>query len=137
MKLRLVRQDHECDGIFGTLYDDSQGSIAVTLEHAYDAQLGNGSYVPKLPNGTYTCKRGTHRLHNLVPFETFEVENVPGHTNILFHAGNFNADSDGCILVGFAVAKTPNGLMITDSKITFKNLLSKLEGLDSFTLIVE
>lgn len=135
-KLRLARQAFEHDGIIGTLYDDSSGAIAVTLEHAYSSGHGDGSYIPKLPNGTYTCKRGMHRLHDLKPFETFEVEGVPGHDNILFHVGNWNDDSEGCILLGAKVL-TGTSTVITESRITFSKFMNLLKDLNTFTLVVE
>jgi Family of unknown function (DUF5675) len=137
MKLRLVRQSYEHDGIFGTLYDDSSGAICVTLEHAYPAEDGTGGYAPKLQNGEYICVRGMHRLHDLKPFETFEIEGVKGHDNILFHAGNLNDDSNGCVLVGEKIEHFPKAWGITASRITFKKLMDKLQGLNTFTLIVE
>jgi hypothetical protein len=137
MKLRLVRQDFQHDGIFGTLYDDSAGAVCVTLEHAYPSERGDGSYLPKLQNGVYKCVRGTHRLHDLVPFETFEIEGVPGHDNILFHAGNLNDDSDGCVLVGEKIEQFPKAWGITASRITFKKFMELLTNVNSFTLTVE
>lgn len=137
MKLRLVRQDYEHDGIFGTLYDDNRGAIAVTLEHAYPSSAGDGSYVPKVPAGEYECVRGTHRLHDLVPFDTFEVEDVTGHDNILFHAGNINSDSNGCILIGTSVEQFPSGLGITESRRAFTRFMDSLKDVNQFTLIVE
>lgn len=124
MNLRLVRHVYSDMGIFGELYDEANNKIAVTLEHAYNK-------TPKTPPGTYTCVRGAHRLHNMVdPFDTFEIEGVVGHDNILFHWGNFNKDSDGCVLLGEARV----GDMITLSKLTFAKFMKLQEGLNRFEL---
>ncbi len=137
MDLRLKRTDKREDGVFGQLFrQDTGDQIACTLEHSYDAGLGDGSYTSKIPNGTYECVRGMHRLHNMKePFETFEITGIKGHTNILFHVGNFNNDSEGCVLVGGGYGGDPR--MLYDSRRTFTKLMNLQYGVDKFTLIVE
>jgi len=141
MKLVLKRSGQNEAGVTGILSgfkDQStpQEAIAVTLEHAYN---GEPKYAPKLLPGTYTCIRGMHRLHGMtIDFETFEVTGVLGHSGILFHVGNYNEDSDGCILLGHTITHDANGrLMITDSKLTFQRFMALLVGLQSFELSVE
>lgn len=141
MNLILKRTNKEVDGIFGVLSDESGSTIAVTLEHAYDSGLGNGSYDAKTPLGDYKCVRGQHQLHGMTkPFTTFEVTNVPGHTNILFHVGNFNEDSEGCILLGRRIApRDPpeSGNMITSSRNTFNAFMDLQKDLNEFTLTIK
>src|SRR4051812_34647731 len=98
MNLKLVRKEFRQDGIFSELYDEQDNLIAHTLEHAY-LLGGKGpgeegyTYIPKIPNGTFTCQRGPHRLHGMDhDFETFEITGVEGHDNLLFHWGNYNKD---------------------------------------------
>jgi len=129
MEFVLQRKEFRDDGIFSEL--SGNGFIAQTLEHSYNK-------LPKIPDGTYTCVRGQHQLHGMSrPFSTFEVTNVPGHSGILIHQGNWNDDSDGCILVGEELAQSPKGQMITASIITFNKLMALLDGVNSFTLIVK
>lgn len=123
--MRLVRENCKPTGIFGSLQDDSGNVICVTLEHSYDC-------VPKVPNGTYKCIRSIHALHDGVKFETFEITGVAGHSGILFHIGNYNGDSSGCVLLG----KTVNGDAITNSKVTFNKFMTMLVEVDEFTLTV-
>lgn len=138
MNLTLVRTDFDADGIYSILTDNLGVLIAHCLEHSYDAGAGNGSYAPKIPNGTYTCQRSMHRLHNMPhDFETFQVMDVPNHSSILFHWGNYNNDSDGCILVGRKVTIGPGGVhMITDSKDTFAKFMALQHDIDTFTLTI-
>ena len=134
MTLVLTRNKFQEDGIFSTLTDEHGTVIARTLEHSYNNK-------PKMSSGSYGCKRGAHRLHNMThDFETFEIEGVKGHDNILFHVGNYNADSEGCVLLGEKVVKACNQanstMMVTNSKATFAKFMALLDGVDSFTLIV-
>lgn len=130
MTLKLVRREYREDGIFSQLEDANGKVLAQTLEHAYDLK-------PKLYNGTFTCVRGIHELHNAVPFQTFEITGVSGHTGILFHVGNWNKDSDGCCLVGSGIAQSSQGQMITGSMTAFVEFMTLMQGLDTFTLIVQ
>ncbi len=134
MNLTLTRYECKDIGIFGDLTDETGARVCFTLEHAYDSGLGNGSYAPKVPSGTYTCKRSQHQLaHMDFPFTTFQIMNVPNHTNILFHSGNFNADSDGCVLVG----TTSYQERLFQSMAAFKKFMEIQNGVDEFTLIVK
>jgi len=136
MNLLLTRTDFREDGIFGQLSNESGQQVAVTLEHAYDSQNGDGSYVPKTPAGTYNCVRGQHQLANMrAPFTTFEVTKVPGHTNILLHVGNYNNDSEGCILLGRAYGGEPR--MLEQSRMAFESFMALQDGINSFTLTIK
>lgn len=132
MNLTLKRTDYIADGIFGVLCDENYNQIAVTLEHAFGVEPG--TYVPKVARGIYTCS-----LHapNRLPYTTFELQNVPNFqgkpvTGVLIHIGNYNHDSDGCILVG----SERNGDMIMDSKVTFQKIMELQTGLEEFTLTI-
>lgn len=63
-------------------------------------------------------------------FTTFEVTNVPGHTGILFHWGNSEGDSSGCILLG----EYRTGSMVFKSKKAFEHFMTKLIGINEFEL---
>lgn len=136
MNLRLKRFDRREDGVFGQLFDDKDKQIAVTLEHSIDAGHGNGSFTSKLPNGIYKCVKGMHRLdHSDKPFETFEITGVPNHTGILFHVGNYNRDSDGCVLLGHGYGGEPR--MLYQSRMTFDSFMNLQHNVTEFILEVE
>ena len=126
MNLKLVRKDCQSDGIFGELLNEAGEKLFVTLEHSFECK-------PKIPDGLYTCRLGKHRLHGMTEdFETFEIVRVPGHTGLLFHWGNFNHDSDGCVLIG----ADRIGDMITRSRESFSEFMQMLSGVDEFQLKV-
>lgn len=129
MNLKLVRTDFRDDGIFGELWIEQGKKIATTLEHSYDRE-------PKVPAGNYICRRGNYALHS-GPIETFEVCDVPGHTGILFHRGNFNRDSEGCICLGEEEVDEGDGtMMITCTPKVFNAFMELQEGVDEFQLEV-
>ena len=136
MNLILQRDAYRADGIFSTCSDDQGQPVMATLEHAYDD--GSGGWSPKIPPGVYTCNRGDHRLHGMAnTFETFEVTGVEGHEGILFHWGNFNRDSEGCILVGQGNATQGDGTeMITGSRLEFEKFMALHADEQEFTLTV-
>lgn len=136
MNLILQRFSSTKDGIISDLKDTGFNFVATCLEHAYENE--DGTFYAKLPAGEYECIRGEHRLHDNVPFDTFEVMGVPGHEGILFHVGNYNKDSDGCILVGDGLGKKlDGGVMIVNSKVAFKRFMKKQTECDKFILKVE
>src|SRR5689334_19296677 len=101
MDLILVRKKIGADGVFGELLNArNDESLFVTLEHAYPSEDG---FWAKIPKGEYLCKRGVHQLHSSQPFTTFEVMDVPNRYGILIHWGNWNSDSNGCILLGIDI----------------------------------
>lgn len=134
MDIKLTRTAYNLYGVLGELRDESDTLICYTLEHAY---AEGDSFVPKLASGTYTCQRGIHKLSNLNPFEAFEVMDVPWFqgapvSGILFHVGNYNKDSEGCVLLGMQ-----RGVgCILESREAFEKFMSLQEGVDSFTLTV-
>ncbi len=137
MNLTITRTEYRPDGIFSVVTDPLGSRIMTTLEHAYEAEDGSGGYEPKIPPGTYTCVRGKHRLHGMKnDFETFEVTGVPGHSGLLFHWGNWNRDSDGCILTGDSVDVAGDTEMITKSRATFDHFMKLQTGQNMFQLTV-
>jgi hypothetical protein len=135
MDIVLTRKAAHLYGIFGELTNEAGDVICVTLEHAYATQ--DNKYLPKVSTGTYTCTRGIHKLSNLNPFSAFEVQKVPPFqgapvSGILFHKGNYNNDSEGCILLGSKV-----GLgCILDSADAFNKFMTLQDGVNQFTLKV-
>jgi Family of unknown function (DUF5675) len=135
--LELTRIDYLQTGIFGTLIDPNNDFAVFTLEHAYpiaNADSTSTNWAPKVPKGVYKCIRGQHQLKGMTePFVTFEVTEVPGHTGILFHCGNTEADSEGCILLGM---ERDGDKEILQSREAFQLFIKNLEGIDQFTLVI-
>lgn len=141
MDLVLRRKTKKETGIYGELSTTDGKFVAKTLEHAYK-NLNNREadqagvappFVAIIPHGTFRCARGNHALHDGLRFETFMVTKVPGHTGILFHIGNYNRDSEGCILLG--LEEIPEG--VGKSGDAFKHFIELQKGVNEFYLTVE
>jgi hypothetical protein len=132
MDLTLTRTDIQAQGVFSVL--DGGTSRLYTCEHAY--QDANGAWAAKIPNGSYTCVRGAHTLDGKTWFSTFEITGVPGHSGLLFHMGNTEDDSEGCVLLGMGYF-TLNGMKaVFKSAVGFTAFSTYQTGCDQFTLTV-
>lgn len=145
MNCQLIRNPQMArpDGIFGEMLDENGNEICVTLEHSWSDGKG-GLWVPKLATGTYDCELGSHQLKGMAePFQTFQIMNVPNFlglpvNGILFHPGNFDDDSEGCVLLGqdYALEADKFTEMITASRATFQKFMALQAGISRFTLAV-
>ena len=106
------------DYTIGKLYIDGK-YLCDTLEYTVRAP---GVKIPgktAIPAGKYKIKlTESLRFKKLMP----RLENVPGFTGVLIHAGNTAEDSGGCILVGKNRVKGK----VLDSRETFARLFRLL-----------
>lgn len=123
---RIVRLEQSEQGALGVLLFD--GSIfSYTLEP--DKNEKGKLYIPQ---GCYHCQR----FHGTKWPNTFEII-VPGHTAVLFHSGNVEADTLGCVLLGSTVGKLRGNRAVMNSGDTFKAFLSFLTKEPDFVLFIE
>jgi hypothetical protein len=99
-----------------------------TLELPY---RDNEPDVSCIPEGRWLC---TQTSSSKAPL-TWEVE-VPGRSRILFHAGNFDRDSRGCILVGLSWSRVDGHPAILQSAEGFKLFVYELKDYKQFHLNV-
>lgn len=122
MKLHRVYRSHKTSGkgiALGVMYDDNARVFFTTFENK------------PIPAGTYTVKlmpAAANPKHG----ESWEVQNVPGRTDILFHVGNDENDSEGCILVGLGFHERT----ISASSFGMSRFRRFLAGVKEFTLTV-
>ena len=84
-----------------------------------------------IPAGTYTCRPYSSEKYP----DVYEICDVPGRTYILIHAGNFEADTTGCVLVGLSAGVMKNQAAVMQSRQAMDQL-RKLIGDQEFTLQV-
>lgn len=126
--MKLIRVAEANGATYGVLISNGT-PFALTLERAW---LDNRKGESCIPKGTYKCKRvNSPKFGN-----TFEVTGVPNRSAILFHKGNINDDSHGCILVGEQFNPVSGKDGITASKEGFAEFLAKTANVNEFTLEV-
>lgn len=140
MDLLLKRHQTGPEGQLSYLDDMSGHQLFVSIEHTYDD--GKGNWLPKIPPGRYKCVRGMHQLTTGGLFDTFEITGVEGHTGLLFHPGNTERDSHGCVCIGNAFGELPvPGGQIMDavlgSRQAFDLFMTLQMPVDEFWLTVE
>ena len=129
----LKRDDFSPKGVFGMLSNLEETFECYTLEHAY-GDPNSSDWLPVIPPGVYKCERGLHKLDGMIkPFTTYEITDVKGHSGLLFHAGNTENDSHGCVLLGLERKDD----MILHSRAAFTAFMNVLEGVEHFELRVE
>ena len=130
----LRRTEKSRDGIFGQLYiPNGRGLHLCTCEDDEDA----------IPAGSYVCLRTIYHKHNV---ETFEITDVPLRSRILFHVGNTEEDTRGCVLVGMRRGSLwvpdedtlgrplKRKTAVVSSREAFSLFMSRLEEVDEFNL---
>jgi len=133
----LKHTDKRIDGVFGVLTDDYNGlRMAYTLEHAYPNGDPVNGYIQKIPPGVYLCVLGTHQLEHGSPVQLYMLLNVPGHDRCLLHNGDFNCDSDGCILLGESILKNTVWQLVNSVK-TLGNFMAMNKGFVNIQLTVQ
>lgn len=129
MTVELQRTLHTDKQVTGCLNVADPKRIFRTLELAWK---DNAPCESCIPAGRYdVVKRNSPKYG-----DHFHVLNVPNRSYILIHAGNFNRDTKGCILVGTGLNDiNSDGYMdVTNSRRAMRELNELLP--DSFTLIV-
>lgn len=136
LKAELARFAGSPDGTYGRFRLADLRLYALEEE---DRQNERGESC--IPAGTYICRRTIYHRHNI---PTFEVCDVPDRSRILFHVGNTEEDTDGCILLGRHIGvlsvvdeetgEERNKVGITDSRVAFRMFMDALEGVDEFQL---
>lgn len=125
MKFTLKRTECGPFGQFGILNSEDGSFACNTLEHAYPCL---DEYKPKVPAGVYQCVLGPHQLSTGPKFDTYELQSVPNHTNILIHPGNTQFDSAGCILVGKIRGDLKGVPAVLQSRAAFSEFLAASKG---------
>lgn len=128
MILDLIRVGQSPRGTFGVLRFGAVPFV-LTLERPWQDNEPNVSCIPP---GRYRCGRVRSPKFG----ETFEVQNVPHRTHVLFHRGNTTEDTQGCILVGEEFSGTFEKPMIVSSQRGFLELMTLMDGITTFELQV-
>jgi hypothetical protein len=131
-RLHLRRNLILPDGAFGILTWNGM-PICLTLEHTYG--LGpRGTLIVKIPPGEYVLRRTWFNRGN---YNTWQVIGgiITPERRILIHKGNWESDSEGCILVGIGLQSVGKpGISYSAEALT--RLMTATTGYDELQLLV-
>lgn len=127
--ITIKRVAYRQDGTYGVIFDEGDLPFALTLERKW---LNNKKGESCIPEGEYSCKRVVSPKFG----DTFEVQNVPNRSEILFHKGNIEDDSHGCILIGEQFDPIKDRYGVLASREGFEEFKERLAGHDEFKLII-
>lgn len=107
-----------------------------TLENPW---LNNKPWVSSIPAGDYCINKRISAKFG----SCFEVYVVDGRTDILVHAGNTEADTNGCILVGMSAGRLLNDITdgLETAVLQSRNAMTYLNDLlnkaDNITITIK
>lgn len=128
-QLTLRRVTYHDQAVQGVLIYKNR-AVMLTLE---DPWKSNQSMVSCIPSGSYLCKP-----HNTVKFpNTWALQDVPGRSSILLHAGNTEDDTHGCVLVGRRFADMNGKPAVAESQAAMDQLRFMTKGWREFQLTIE
>lgn len=113
-RLVLHRSVQGKHGTFGILAKDGY-PLCNTCE---DDWVNNQNNISCIPGGIYKCSAYSSAKYK----DVWQVNDVPGRTAILIHAGNTIKDTEGCILVGGGFAIFNGVAAIINSQDTLARL---------------
>ncbi|MEO1945369.1 MAG: DUF5675 family protein [Candidatus Thioglobus sp.] len=104
--------------------------VCCTLEPTWADNKRNISCIPA---GEYNVVKYSSEKYP----EVYEVQDVPGRSKILIHAGNFYKDTKGCILVGQDIVHIDaDGIMDVSSSKSTLRMIKDVTKYENFRLII-
>lgn len=127
--VRIVRLEKSTDGVLGTL--SIEGKIFCSTLEPEDKD--NKQNVSCIPAGTYNITSWESPKFGHV----YKVLNVPDRTDILFHAGNTEDATRGCILLGQYPSKLRKKRAVMNSGDTLAKFVTYMLQRDGVLIIEE
>ena len=120
--INLYRLEQTDQGSLGALVLDGEYFCSFLMPDA-----GGDKF--QIPSGQYKCRR----FHGQKWKDTFEIV-VPDHTALLFHSGNVEAHTEGCVLLGQYPGKLKGQRAVLNSGATFKEFMRRMKDVEEFDL---
>ena len=127
VRLTRIASNHQ-HGTFGALTINGQ-PICLTLE---PYTRDNERNISCIPTGQYICNRVDSPKYG----DVFEVSNIQNRSHVLFHWGNRDKDTEGCILLGEEFGLLHGDWSVLSSKKAFNEFMNILKEEDQFTLTI-
>jgi len=123
---RLYNTDECMLGVMAT----TDKLLCFTMENPW---RGNQKGISCIPDGHYWCKP-----HEGTKFkETWVVMDVPGRSGIVFHIGNTESDTRGCILPGSTTGTLRGERAVLGSRIAMEKLRNNIGLSTGFDLTIK
>jgi hypothetical protein len=113
LRHKLIRVIVANQAILGVWKDPADLELCRTLENPFRKTTKDSA----IPSGIYKCVKD-----NTGKFQFYKVLNVPNRSNIEIHQGNYESDTEGCILVGESWSIINNKLAVTKSMAAIQKL---------------
>lgn len=135
--LRIQRVASTKHGTFGVILRDGV-PFALTLERPWANNQRSKSCIRAGKYAVLRCKASPDYGFSDSPKfgNTFQVMNVPGRSHILFHKGNLDDDTHGCILLGEQYGVLRGQPAILASGPGFKEFLGIMATKNEFDLVI-
>lgn len=116
--IRLSSNSKQTLGVLQFFKNDSRIFECKTMELPW---IQNARNISCIPEGKYVVKKHVSPRFG----KSFYVQNVKDRSEILIHKGNYNRDTQGCILPGntFTDIDGDGSKDVTSSAVTIKKLL--------------
>lgn len=121
------------EGAYGVLLRSGLPIGPVSVERTYPLSdtAPHGPQLVKIPQGQYRCEKTRYHRGG---YDTFEIKDVQGHSRLLFHLGNTEEDSEGCVLLGQRFGMLRGKPAVLQSGLAFAEFMSMMGFRQSFTL---
>ncbi len=128
IQARLTRiASHPDHGTFGSLVIDGE-PICNTLEPYH---RDNERNVSSIPLGQYICKPYTRSNGN----QTYEITGIQNRSHVIFHSGNVDDHTMGCVLLGMSFGDIGDSLAVLNSKTAMREFLTSVHGEFQLTIV--
>lgn len=115
-------------------YLPEMGVFGVILDEALPFALTCENFKLRIPEGEYICKKAHFNRGN---YDTYEITDVPNRDHILFHMGNIDSDSLGCVLIGEEFGPLlGRHAGVKQSKFGFAEFMARVGSEDQFKLVL-
>ncbi len=128
MNLTLTRIYSKEDCTIGVLADGNT-LLCYTLENPW---RDNQKDISCIPTGHYTCKPHSRR-HS----DTWRIVGVPDRKGIVFHSGNTESDTRGCILPGSVIGSLERKRAVLGSRRALNKLRDHIGTSNVFDLTIK
>lgn len=130
--IRISRIKQHGETTVGKLTIDGDSKTWFVLEPGGPDSKTEGSD-KRISVGTYALLPYSSAKYKNV----YELQNVPGRTKILIHAGNYHDNTEGCIMPGLLWGTlSDKQYYVANSRSALNEIFSKIKGSKSIKVII-